>query len=247
MLWPCSPPGSPHPQIRSSISDRSSWGTVSSTLLTTYDARSSGRTSTSDPLRALPIGERPKAAITAPFMVRIITPGRRSLFQPSLALARDDEADEAEQHEQDDAEHDDPVDPAPRREHQHGGHGGQPQRPGELAPAERLVPAALFHELTRQRLVGVEGSEDRVHALPLQAAESDVALVRHQGLEHSLPRRHQDRVSNPSRVKSRSAAYQDRAPVPTRLIVVTARFAHSTASWTMASRSTSTAFRIGIR
>src|SRR3989442_12119976 len=174
MLWPCSPPGSPHPQIRSSISDRSSWGTVSSTLLTTYDARSSGRTSTSDPLRALPIGERPKAAITAPFMVRIITPGRRSLFQPSLALARDDEADEAEQHEQDDAEHDDPVDPAPRREHQHGGHGGQPQRPGELAPAERLVPAAPFHELTPQRLRCGQGGGERGKTPPPHAAGAGV-------------------------------------------------------------------------
>src|SRR6266702_2142459 len=71
MLCPCSPPGRPHPQIRSSICVGSSSGTLSSTLVTTCAARSSGLTSTRDPLGALPIGERPYATITASVIGRL--------------------------------------------------------------------------------------------------------------------------------------------------------------------------------
>src|SRR5581483_1189976 len=53
------------PQIRSSISTPSSSGTCSSRLRTTYAARSSGRTSVSEPLNARPIGERAVCTITA--------------------------------------------------------------------------------------------------------------------------------------------------------------------------------------
>src|SRR5579864_2761509 len=56
--------------MRSSICAGSSSGTFSSTLVTTYAARSSGLTSTSEPFRALPIGERPNATITASVMDR---------------------------------------------------------------------------------------------------------------------------------------------------------------------------------
>src|SRR5512135_875702 len=82
MLWPCSPPGSPHPQIRSSIWAVSSSGTFSSTFVTTYAARSSGLTSTSEPFRALPIGERPNATITASVMDRDYGPVGKT---PSVA------------------------------------------------------------------------------------------------------------------------------------------------------------------
>src|SRR5215218_7253113 len=63
-LKPCSPPGRPHPRIRSSISSRSSSGTLSSTACTMVAAKSSGRRSTSDPLNARPIGLRAVATIT---------------------------------------------------------------------------------------------------------------------------------------------------------------------------------------
>src|SRR5260370_27546091 len=68
MLWPCSPPGRPQPQIRSSMSECSSSGTFSRTLVTMYAPRSSGRTSTSEPLRARPMAERPAATMTASVM-----------------------------------------------------------------------------------------------------------------------------------------------------------------------------------
>src|SRR5207237_4323953 len=86
-LWPCSPPGSPQPQIRSSIVDDSTSGTFSSTLVTTYEARSSGRTSTRCPLNARPIGERPAATMTASGIVFLLTqrssspPGRLSALR----------------------------------------------------------------------------------------------------------------------------------------------------------------------
>src|SRR5579859_7180639 len=90
MLWPCSPPGSPHPQIRSSICAVSSSGTFSRTLVTTYAARSSGLTSTSEPLRALPIGERPKATITASVMDRDYGPVGKPLSDSLLAARGQD-------------------------------------------------------------------------------------------------------------------------------------------------------------
>src|SRR3984893_12011460 len=55
-----------------------------------------------------------------------------------------------------------------------------------------------------------------------------------------------DFVSNASRVKSRRAANHDSAPVASRLSVVTASDAQATELWTMASRRTRTALRIGI-
>src|SRR5450631_616960 len=64
-LKPCSPLGRPHPQRRSSICSRGRAGTCSRTLLTTWAPRSSGRTSTSDPFMARPMGERPAATTTA--------------------------------------------------------------------------------------------------------------------------------------------------------------------------------------
>src|SRR5580704_19518624 len=63
-LKPCSPPGSPQPQMRSSIVERSSCGSRSSTWVTTLAARSSGRTLTSDPFMARPMGDLPRATMT---------------------------------------------------------------------------------------------------------------------------------------------------------------------------------------
>ena len=65
MLKPCSPAGEPHPIITSSISVGASCGTCPSTAFTIEAVRSSGRTSTSDPLNARPIGLRAVATITA--------------------------------------------------------------------------------------------------------------------------------------------------------------------------------------
>ena len=68
-LLPCSPPGSPQPSIRSSMSLTSSSGTWSSAARMMVAARSSGRRSLSDPLKARPIGERVAATMTASGMV----------------------------------------------------------------------------------------------------------------------------------------------------------------------------------
>ena len=65
MLNPASPPGRPQPSIRSSMSVGSSCGTLSSAARTMLAARSSGRTSRSEPLNARPIGERAVATMTA--------------------------------------------------------------------------------------------------------------------------------------------------------------------------------------
>src|SRR5258708_32906293 len=51
--------------MRSSMSSAGSSGTLSSTVRTMYPTRSSGLTSTSDPLPARPIGDLPVATITA--------------------------------------------------------------------------------------------------------------------------------------------------------------------------------------
>ena len=57
-LKPCSPPGRPQPRYRSSMSRGSSSGTLSSAVRTIVAVRSSGRTSTREPLKARPMGER---------------------------------------------------------------------------------------------------------------------------------------------------------------------------------------------
>src|SRR5262245_38601223 len=69
-LKPCSPLGSAHPSIRSSISRGSSCGTLSSAARTIWAARSSGRTAVMDPLAARPIGERAVATMTASGMTQ---------------------------------------------------------------------------------------------------------------------------------------------------------------------------------
>ena len=68
MLKPCSPPGRPHPRMRSPISAGSSWGTLASAAVTIWQVRSSGRTVVRDPLNARPIGERAVATMTASVM-----------------------------------------------------------------------------------------------------------------------------------------------------------------------------------
>src|SRR5215469_3181907 len=65
MLKPCSPPGSPQPSIRSLMSAGSSWGTLASAAATICWTASSGRMVVSDPLNALPMGDRAVATITA--------------------------------------------------------------------------------------------------------------------------------------------------------------------------------------
>src|SRR5579885_3272335 len=65
MLKPEAPPGRPQPSIRSSMSCGSSCGTLSSAARTAVTARSSGRTSFSEPLNARLIGVRAVATITA--------------------------------------------------------------------------------------------------------------------------------------------------------------------------------------
>src|ERR1019366_6429788 len=65
MLNPCSPPGSPQPSIRSSISPGWSCGTLSRAARTMVAVSSSGRSCVIDPLWARPIGDRAVATITA--------------------------------------------------------------------------------------------------------------------------------------------------------------------------------------
>src|SRR5207302_4891558 len=62
---PCFSCGKPQPTITSTISERSSSGTCFNTESTANAARSSGRASTSEPLRARPIGVLVAATITA--------------------------------------------------------------------------------------------------------------------------------------------------------------------------------------
>src|SRR5690349_4897532 len=104
MLWPCSPPGRPQPQIRSSIWVGSSSGTLSRTFVTTWAARSSGRTSTSEPFRARPMGDLPYATITASVMGTNIRRSRRS-----VASEADDARKEAGEQQSGDDEGDDRV------------------------------------------------------------------------------------------------------------------------------------------
>src|SRR5260370_39415425 len=47
----------------------------------------------------------------------------------------------------------------------------QPQSSRQLTTSQGLVSLGLQDQLPRQALVGVEGSEDRVHAPPFQAPE----------------------------------------------------------------------------
>ena len=65
MFTPCLASGSAQPSIRSSSVAGSSPGTLSSAACTMVAARSSGRTPTSEPLKARPIGLRAVATITA--------------------------------------------------------------------------------------------------------------------------------------------------------------------------------------
>src|SRR5215467_663306 len=65
MLKPLSPPGSPQPRYRSSMSFGSSSGILSSAVRTMPAVRSSGRMSFSDPLLARPMGVRAAETITA--------------------------------------------------------------------------------------------------------------------------------------------------------------------------------------
>src|SRR6267378_3668541 len=176
MLWPCSPPGSPHPQIRSSIWSRSSSGTFSSTLVTTWAARSSGLTSTREPLRARPIGERPNATITASVISELWPqPCGRCLF--GAAIAEQDECPQAREGGGDDRHGDCGVEFSPAGHKQDEEETWQPQRSRQLAPAERPVALAFQDQLSRQALVRVQWSKDRVHAAPLQAAE--ISLLGH--------------------------------------------------------------------
>src|SRR3982074_2715821 len=62
---PCLSCGKPQPTITSTISERSSSGTCFKTESMADAARSSGRASTSDPLRARPIGVLAAATMTA--------------------------------------------------------------------------------------------------------------------------------------------------------------------------------------
>src|SRR5712692_6717815 len=64
-FMPCLSWGKPHPTITSTISARSSWGTSFKAESIANATRSSGRASTSEPLRARPIGVRLAATITA--------------------------------------------------------------------------------------------------------------------------------------------------------------------------------------
>src|SRR5690349_7320773 len=57
----------------------------------------------------------------------------------------------------------------PSRGEEHRRENRQPQRAGQLPPAERTVAPGLLDQLARKRLVIVERGEDRVHALPLEA------------------------------------------------------------------------------
>src|SRR6266540_2986508 len=65
MLNPDSPPGTPQPSIRSSMSAGSSCGTLASAAWIICTVRSSGRMLTSEPLLARPIGERAVETMTA--------------------------------------------------------------------------------------------------------------------------------------------------------------------------------------
>src|SRR5690606_3504907 len=65
MLLPASPPGRPHPRIRSSMVFGSSAGTLSRAAWTISAERSSGRNSLSEPLLARPMGVRAALTITA--------------------------------------------------------------------------------------------------------------------------------------------------------------------------------------
>src|SRR6266851_7028185 len=64
-FMPCLSCGKPQPTITSTISERSSSGTCFNAASIANAARSSGRASTSEPLRARPIGVRVAATITA--------------------------------------------------------------------------------------------------------------------------------------------------------------------------------------
>src|SRR5438105_4109933 len=163
MLWPCSPPGSPHPQIRSSISVCSSWGTFSRTLVTTCAPRSSGRTSTSDPLRARPIADRPSATITASVTFRL------SAVSPRPAAAEGKQQERHEGHHHGEGHRTSPeVEPAADDEDEQ--QRRQPHSAGQL-PATHVALAPAFHEqLPRERLLGVKRGKDAVHPSVLQAA-----------------------------------------------------------------------------
>src|SRR5207253_1333232 len=172
MLWPCSPPGRPPPQIRSSIWVGSSSGTLSRTLVTTWAARSSGRTSTREPLRARPIGERPNATITAAVMRRLY----------ALAIPGRDRVDE-KAHEQRRHHHEAEQRVHVRRTQRDHGHDQSRSVKGsgdlqEMDLAQPLVPP-FVDQLPRQPLFDVQRMEAPVPASPLEAAK--VSLLKAAG------------------------------------------------------------------
>src|SRR6201996_8346927 len=85
MLKPCSPPGSPQPSIRSSMSPGSSWGTLASAAATICAVRSSGLIVVMEPLNARPIGDRAVATTTASGMT-LASLVRGLLFQKGHLL-----------------------------------------------------------------------------------------------------------------------------------------------------------------
>src|SRR2546422_2774148 len=168
-LCPCAPPGMPQPQMRSSMSVRSSCGTWSSTLETTYAPRSSGRTSTSDPLRALPIGDRPRATITASVMGRLYANS-----DGGLAVFAHDHVDaQTEEDHTGDAECDSRIES--RRGHEDNGQHQtrQVQRTEQLEAAnvDPVPSTALEEQLAGQPLIRVKWMKDRVHAATFEAAQ----------------------------------------------------------------------------
>src|SRR5256885_10053410 len=148
MLCPCSPPGRPHPQMRSTMCVGSSAGTLSRTLVTTWAARSSGRMSTREPFRARPMGERPYATITASVMGRLYA-------ERALAISGGKNVNEegAEQRRHGDEPEDRVHVHRAQHDHDHHQH-RQVQRAGDLEHADLAhpLPPSFLDQFARQRL-----------------------------------------------------------------------------------------------
>jgi len=114
-----------------------------------------------EPLRALPIAERPQATITALFMSELsASPVVRQCEQsqgPENGACSANRRQPAASHPRDRAYGDE--------------EGRRPKQPSGFPPPYGAEPAAFDQELTGEPFVSVERREDLVHAPPIEAAQ----------------------------------------------------------------------------
>jgi len=169
MLWPCSPPGRPHPQIKSSILVADQAREPSPAPWSRRGGQVVGPDVDQRALACPPIGERPNATITASVMSELWSPSaqrysewrspkKTNAHSPTKACGDDGNRRRC-------------VELSPTGQEKDQEKSRQPQRPRKLAPAEHSVSFAFQDQLARQvRSFGSRGAKIAYMLRPLQAA-----------------------------------------------------------------------------